>query len=256
MFATHHGTGVVQEERVMEKLHTPQETLRRLASRVLDVVARNKERSPAIAQFEVILPPVVTRFTGLYDSVRLHESSRERKYGEGLAAVQALIRSVQEWRGLLAHDIAAFAALDFDTRVPADVIASADRLQQLLEERQAGADKLAYGDQLLVELGEARAAAAAAWTAAESTRIAHQQLQTEARDAASAFNRTLIALRRTLRSTLGTSHFDYQNLRASRGERDEPARETGTPAVTPTPSTVPAALATREPGTNPLFRSA
>jgi hypothetical protein len=54
------------------------------------------------------------------------------------------------------------------------------------------------------------------WTQAQAARVEVQRNQSVVREHALTLNKAMIALRRTLRTVMGTRHLDYQTLRVSR----------------------------------------
>jgi hypothetical protein len=182
------------------------------------VFDRHKEAEPAFAAFEPTLVPAAEGFNEAYDEAETHTVSRAVAMGTGRTASDTLYRKMQGWVGLLAKDVPGFDVTTFtETRnVPDDVIRAAQQVMRVADRAVADGVELPYAEALRSDLEPAIAAAQAEWGDAGTSRADEAKLLKAVRDAASTLQAELIAFRRTLRAHLGTSHPDYQKLRASK----------------------------------------
>jgi hypothetical protein len=185
---------------------------------VIRVFDRHKEAEPAIAAFEPTLLPAAGGFNEAYDDAQAQSVSRAKAMGAGHGAVDTLFRKGQGWLGLLAKDVPGFDPSSFgDTRnVPDDVIRDAQQILRVVDRAVADGVELPYAEALRSDLEPAIAAAQAEWGGAGESRADEARLIKAVREAAATFRAELIAFRRTLRAHVGTSHPDYQKLRAGK----------------------------------------
>lgn len=144
------------------------------------------------------------------------------------------------------------------TNVPDDALHQAARLSELIAQTQASATPLAYAAQLIEGLAPRMLAAQTEIDEKQAALNLLRNLQAKRRDAGIAFQAELTALRQSLRVAFGSSHPDYQRLRAERTKRadveDDGAVEASAPvAVTPqsVAPTVPASTSNGQSPTSP-----
>lgn len=209
--------------------YIPQWKLRRLAPRAVRVVARHKEKSAAIGLYESTLVPAANKFVELYDASRTAQVSATEN-NQGAQAVEALRQVVRGWLGALSRDIPGFDIASFTDRqtVADDVIGSGQRLLEVCRNfKDRSGQPLPYQEAVVQALTPAIEAADAEWAEAQDRRVQEQAMRDATRDAAVLLHKELVALRRTLRAVLGTSHLDYRRLRAqaSMGSGEEVEEE-------------------------------
>ena len=157
------------------------------------------------------------------DQVRLIAKSHEQS--------AALNDALLVWSAPLARDIEGFdpGAFTRDANLTFDVLQKAISLKRVVE--QQGVD-LPYRDLLLTALTARIDGMIGADESAQAARIAMQEKQRAIRELIGQFHKELVSFRRTVRATLGSSHFDYQRLRM-------PSRTAAEPPDGTTPETEP-----------------
>ena len=194
--------------------HVSQYKLRKQAQRGLRVLDRYKQSDPAITAHEPTFVPAAEGFMAVYDRVQTFETTRKREVVEGRQAIEELYTRTRAWMGALERDVPGFQAgqLRGGPDDPDALLGDAKRMIELAN----GLEGAAYVPALTEDLSAALAHADEAWRHMQDILSEHQRLLAEARTAAVLINRELVALRRTLRSLLGTSNRDYQKLRTKR----------------------------------------
>ena len=91
-----------------------------------------------------------------------------------------------------------------------DVVQKANSLKHFVEQEGAG---LPYQEALLTELNARIESTDGAAKPASAARVELQEKQHEVRELIATFHKGLISLRRAVRATLGSKHFDHQRLR-------------------------------------------
>ena len=81
---------------------------------------------------------------------------------------------------------------------------------------------LPYREELLDELTARIDSADGASKTASAARVVLQEKQREVRELSATFHKGLISLRRTVRATLGSKHFDFHRLRVTGRAAAEP----------------------------------
>jgi hypothetical protein len=192
--------------------------LRRISSRVIRVFDRHKEAEPAFAAFEPTLVPAAEGFNDAYGKVRAHRVSRAKTLGFSLISAGTLLRKLRGWLGPVAKDIPGFDPSSFgDTPTVADdVIHDTEEFLRVVEQAIEEGVQLAYAEALRADLEPAIEAAKAESGVAGTVQAHEAALIKTMHDAAATLQAELIAFRRTLRAHFGTSHPDYQKLRASK----------------------------------------
>ena len=195
--------------------------LRRLAPRALSVLERHRELS-TLQHFEQTLPVTVAKFVELYDSGRVLVASRRTV--SGLPALETLRARILSWSGPVARDIPGMDVKALaNQRVTAvdDVVSNGERLLELARSHAAsGKGELPYLAQLEQSMTAAIADVRTQWEQFQAQMAKEQATLAEARLAAQALHRELIAFRRALRGELGASHRDYRQLLIGRQQDD------------------------------------
>ena len=112
------------------------------------------------------------------------------------------------------------------------MVQKAFSFKHFVEQKGTG---LPYREELLTELSAQIDGTERAASAASATRVELQDKQREVRELSATFHRALISLRRAVRGTLGSKHFDYQRLRMPK------AAATAEPLSDEAPVTAPSA---------------
>jgi hypothetical protein len=205
--------------------------LRRLAPRALRVVERHQEEHSDIAHYQGTLVPAALDFIERYGTIVTNGSRAPNRTSEAHTSVNHLMTRARAWFGPLQRDLPGIELRPAST-VPDDVLAAVEHVLDHIEPRIADGT-LPYGEALMADLGGALEAARAEWKAAQAAMAQAQAERAELRIAANRFVDELIALRKTLRATLGSSHRDYQKLRTARASvpdaDDTPETETTEP---------------------------
>jgi hypothetical protein len=197
----------------------PQYVLRRLAQRALRVLERHGATHEVLAAIEESFRLVAEAFIKAYDQARTSKPHKALELRQGRVATKVLHTTLRSWLGWLARDFDDFdgSAFSSEPSTPDDVIADGERMVDFVARHEATTgEKLPYADKLIAEVSQALGAARKEWTEAQDAMVAHQELQAQVRALAGELQQNLVALRRTLRTVLGTSHKDYQKLRLAK----------------------------------------
>ena len=226
----------------------PQWKNRRLAARALRVIERHKEADPTLASYEATLKPAAEAFIASYDKLRVVSRRRTTELKEGKAAVDALGRSLRSWAGQIEalQLIGGFRANDYGDSpdVPDDVIADAASFMDLLSAHsEINPDSVPYLESLTTDITAKLELARVEWREAEVANTEYKGFVEQNRTAESGLSAHLIAFRRSLANVLGTSHPDYQMLRAKRVKKTDP-EDGSTPEETAEDGTTPPAATT------------
>lgn len=198
--------------------------LGRAARRAVRVVERHRDKSQVVAEYDATLAPKVSAYLALLDKVNAMTANQRRTLAEARARVAELYRAVATWLGLLARDMPEvdMGEPDGDSRVLDDVMRRATTLiENVRLHGERGAQPLSYAQALTTELETLIARATEANRVAEDARAELQERRRDLRAIASGLHDELIALRRVLRSVLGSTHVDYQKLRLNRIRRSD-----------------------------------
>lgn len=208
---------------------------RRLASRSKKVQARHSDK-PSIAAYGGSLNPKADAFITAYDTAARYEATWRKEMAEGKGAMGALSSAMNEWKPHVARERPGFDVTTIGDRptVPED----------LIEDGVALADQLDLVAQPWATDGAASVRVKATDAERETDEAAaadatHNEQLAAVRDAKVEFDAELARFRSTLRAALGSSHPDYQKLRADRAATadadDDPAAPQPSPSVTPAP---------------------
>jgi hypothetical protein len=223
-----------------------QQKLRKLADRSIVVVNRNQASDVTIAFVGRSLVPAAQAFIAAYDTAYTFEAQQGAARVLGRAMLDALHARIRAWVGMLRADVPGFdeAELRGNPDEPEHLFADAKRIVEIV---QARVEPLPYAQELVTDLTEQGERARAEWTAARDALVRLQELRANTRKAATEFQRRLVAFRRTLRATVGTSHLDYQGLRSSRvfETDDEPLEPEGVETQPQSQHGAPAAVSER-----------
>ena len=188
--------------------------LRRQSIRALRVFELHKQDDPAIAMFESTLIPTAKAYIESYAAVQASGATKNFEIGEGRTRTEALYQRIRVWLGTVSRDIPGFNAEEpLDVTMPDQVIGYAESLIGLVSKH---AERLPFAAKFIEDVGGAFELAKAEWAQAQEALTKLQNLRADLRDRAVQVNRELVAFRRTLRNTLGSSHRSYQQLRSSR----------------------------------------
>lgn len=199
--------------------NTPRWKLRRLASRVLRVHARNRNLEPGLAAFDESITRSAPEYAAAFDELRRLLASHGEELDEGKAAIAALVHKLRIWAPIVARDVDRISASDFgdNPEVPDDVINDARSLIEHVTGRtDDGKPPLSYADALVADLGAVLAAAEKEWGEADDYQWGLGTARKKVRETGARFERDLIAYRRVLRQVIGREATDYQKLRAER----------------------------------------
>lgn len=208
---------------------------RRLASRGKKVQARHGGK-PSIAAYGGSLIPKADAFITAYDTASRYEATWRREMAEGKGAMAALLVAINEWKPHVARERPGFDVTTIGDRptVPEDLtgdgIALADELAAVSQPWAADA---AAGLRVLATDAERETDEAAAADATHNEQL--ERVRTTKADLEAELSR----FRDTLRAALGSSHPDYQKMRAEKATTvdadDDPAAPQPSPPVTPAP---------------------
>jgi hypothetical protein len=203
--------------------HTPNWKLRRMVPRALRVLGNHKGSIEELKTFELTLVPAAGRFVSLYDASRVGQTPRQQVI-DARRALRRLELGIRRWTGILTRDIPGFTSssfLDGDS-LSDDLIGGAERLLEVVRGfKGANGEQPGYVADLVARVTPLLEAATQSWDAAQTHMAAERELLRQTREAAALLQKELVALRRTLRATLGSTHRDYQVLRISRVAQDE-----------------------------------
>lgn len=209
---------------------------RRLAARAKKVQARH-EGTPSIGAHGESLIPAADAYITAYDTAAKFEATWKREMAEGKGAMAALLRAINEWKPHVARERPGFDVTTIGDRptVPEDLVedgvALADELDAVGKQwaTDAAAGLRALSDSAEKETDEAAGADA----------TYKEQLQ-RVRTTKIALDSYLSGFRDTLRAVVGTSHPDYQKLRAEKATTkdvdDDPGAPQPSPPVAPAPT--------------------
>jgi len=199
--------------------NVPQHALRRLAPRALRVLERHGPKHEVLLSIEESFRIIALAYIKAYDEVRTSKPHTALELRQGRVATRRLLVVNRSWLGWLARDFDDFdgSAFSSDTSTPDDVIADGERIVDFVARHEAlTGEALPYGAKLIEDVSQALGEARKEWTEAQDAMAEHQEKQAEVRRLASELQQNLVALRRTLRTVLGTSHRDYQKLRLAK----------------------------------------
>jgi hypothetical protein len=202
-----------------KRISVPQRKLRRLAPRYIAIFQKWEGRSPQIRALGGT--GTAERYIDLCDELVVRRADRRIEVAQKREAIVLLADCVRRWRTLIAH----YRPIDPEEyRVvpesPDDVIASAERVLRLVADGgplhgvSFAADLRDTITPLVEDARRERAEAAAATGEA-------QVIARALREAARELQAELKRFRMLLRAEVGTSHADYQELRASRVRDDD-----------------------------------
>jgi hypothetical protein len=215
--------------------------------RVLEVFERHSDKSAAIASNKTMLQPIVNSYLEQQEQLTCLKASSKQALIESAGACKQLYQHMRSWFGQLSMAISGFEPGDFSCKgsTPDNVIGAVDRLIGFIRSRQDETEsgvaaegeaissgennaRIEFAAQLIDDLGSCRTAAYEKWRTSQDLLAEEQELRDSIRKSAIEVQRALVAVRETLRNTLGINHRDYQRLRVSRGQRidDETAETT------------------------------
>ena len=219
--------------------------VRRLAPASLEVMQRNADKS-AIAAHSATMVPVANEVLIALQVLDLLKGKHKAVLAQSDKQTAQLHGLMLRWSGLLKRDLPSFDSEAYarNSGLPFDVVQKAKSFKHFVEQEAAG---LPYQEELLDELTTLIDGADGASKSANEARVVLQEKQHEVRELSVTFHKGLVSLRRSVRATLGASHFDYQRLRVSNGRvAAEPPDEEAPDAA----STEPTSTASDAPSSN------
>lgn len=201
-----------------------QKRLRDLAGRALQIVERHKDLVGLTAVARRVVPAAST-YIKVYDEAVTYRATQSSEMEDGRQSLGELERLIRTGVAIVYAVMPSFDASELEGTVatPDRLISDARKLLTLL----AQAGEVDAGD-VSAALTQAVEKAETQWIAAREARMSTQAGQAQVREAALVLNRELVALRRILRASVGTSHIGYQLLRVSRVEGAEATEEEDT----------------------------
>lgn len=199
--------------------------VRRLAPASIDVIQRHAALKASIAAYAPTMVPLANSVLVAIHTLDTLKADQVALLALSKQQTTLLHGLMLEWSGPLSRDLEGFdhASFSRDATLTFDVGSKASSLKQLVEQKGA---HLHYRQALLTELTARIDSANEAQTASNTARVTLQEKQREVRELMAAFHKELIALRRTARAALGSSHIDSQRLRATgRAVVEEPPGE-------------------------------
>jgi len=194
--------------------------VRRLAPASVFVTQQNGDKPSIAAHAPKVVPAANAVLVAIQelDQLKAKQVALLATSGEQIVVLNGVML---EWSSHLEGDLPGFEREAFtrDVNLAFDVLQKAMSLKQFVE--QEGVD-LPYREALLAELTARIDGASGAAESAQVARTAVQSKQREVRELTVRFNAELVKLRRTVRAALGSSHFDYQRLRARSRAAAEP----------------------------------
>ena len=209
--------------------------VRRLAPASLEVMQRHADKSAIAAHSATLVPMANGVLTAVQELDRLG-GKQKALLAESDEQTAQLHGLMLEWSGILVRDLASFDSEAYarNASLTFDVLQKAMSLKHFVEQEAAG---LPYREELLGELTARIEGADGASKTASAARVVLQEKQREVRELSASFNKGLISLRRTVRSTLGAKHFDFHRLRVTgRAAAEPPLPEEETDAASEVPS--------------------
>jgi hypothetical protein len=206
-----------------------QEDLRSLAERSLQVFERTRHADVGLPPFEKTLVPAANNYIAVYDEARRYQASKKSEVAHAATAFADLQKRIRVWLGTLAQDLPDFdaSAVVSTPGVPDKLLADAKRL---IDQAQDAGEAMPFAKTLIADLSVAMEAAQKQWTESQAAQAKLQALQAAVREAATTLHRQLVAFRRTLRASLGSTNQDYRRLLFP---RREPPPETPIPNPAP-----------------------
>ena len=196
--------------------------VRRLAPASIHVIQRHAALKASIAAYAPTMVPLANDVLVAIRTLDILKADQVALMAASKRETTALHGVMLEWSGPLSRDLEGFDLASFsrNASLTFDVAQKASSLKQLVEQKGT---HLHYREGLLTELTARIDSANEAQTGSQTARVVLQEKQREVRELTAAFYKELIALRRTARAALGSSHFDYQRLRATgRSAVEEP----------------------------------
>jgi hypothetical protein len=193
---------------------TPIYALAVLGPRAMQVIDRHKS-IPVIGAYEATLGPKVARFKEVHERLTSLSVAYKQQVALSAAEIEALEAATETWSSHMQVDVS-FDSEDIaitETRSADATLGNATHVIALFRERS----ELPYAAQALSDLEAKHESAKAAYDAAQARRVAVQETQRELQTLAADVHGTLVQLRKAVRKMLGSSHFDYQRLRATVG---------------------------------------
>lgn len=219
--------------------------LRRMVPRALRVLNDHKDGFEELKAFEVTLVPAAKRFIELYDASRVSETPRSEVI-DSRKALRRLELGIRRWTGIVTRDIPGFTLSSYldGESLSDDLIGGAERFLEVVRSfKGTNGEAPGYVADLLARVTPLLEEATKSWDAAQTHMAAERELLRQTREAAAVVHKELVALRRTVKATLGETHRDYQTLRMTRVAQDEdeiaPAIDTPTSETT-TPESIAA----------------
>jgi len=207
--------------------------------RAVDIIERHGEKAPTIDSQKSVLLPIINGYLDQQEQLTRLKARGKEALRDGNRLVKELYLVMRSWFGQLDFLLVGFNPVDFDCDLnrPDSVIGAADRLIDFVRSRmdnteetddgvgQASGDtgattRLEFAAQLLEDMTARRDAAYSAWREAQDYLAEQQELRSSIRETAIEVQHALVAIRKTLRHTLGSSHRDYQKLRLNRNRHE------------------------------------
>jgi hypothetical protein len=202
----------------MTKSTIPYWRLRRFAPRSLAVLGRHAETEPIIGAYQGTLGISALTFKELYDRSLVTDGAQDVNHAQARELVGNLHRRLRGWASIVGSVITSLNASEYgdNPSVPDDVISDVEQFELHVTDWEASNQPLPFGDTMREDLAQARAQLEATMTTVGDAAAVRSSMTTELKEAALAFNRDLVAFRRSLAALFGTSHSDYQKLRAGK----------------------------------------
>ena len=210
--------------------------VRRLAPASLEVMQRHADKSAIAAHSATLVPMANGVLTAIQELDRLG-GKQKALLAESDEQTAQLHGLMLEWSGILVRDLASFDSEAYarNASLTFDVLQKAMSLKHFVEQEAAA---LPYQEELLDELKARIDSADGASKTANGARVVLQEKQREVRELSATFNKGLISLRRTVRTTLGSKHFDFHRLRVTgRAAAETPDEETDAASEVPSEGT-------------------
>ena len=196
--------------------YTTQDKLRRLAIRSLKILARHVDKGPEVTSYELSLGVSAPAYITALDAAQKAGSRRGQSIVTRDAALREAGERLRAWLPQLRRDVEGVARQGFgNAQKPVeDVLGDWTTIKSLVDLHiEKAGEPLPYLEDMTTAIEAALAKVDTASDASGESRQEVVELQAQAREAAAAFSKDLVAFRATLRIVLGTKSPDYRALR-------------------------------------------